>query len=127
MQKSLLFEDETYSLSQNYFWALQSLRIMNECISSMIASWTMHDKNTILSTIGESQSDTDAQLHSSSNGSGAPPTPRSTAQSILADIDQQMGKLADMIKDNNAKQEEIKSLRDGVCMSNFSLAMNRSD
>ena len=122
MQKSLLFEDETYSLSQNYFWALQSLRIMNECISSMIASWTMHDKNTILSTIGESQSDTDAQLHSSSNGSGANLAPRSTAQSMLADIEQQMGKLAHMIKYNNSKQEEIKSLRDGVCTRSCFLA-----
>ena len=39
---------------------------------------------------------------------------RSQAHIALESIEQQMTTLAEMIEDNKAKQEEIKSLRDGV-------------
>ena len=38
----------------------------------------------------------------------------STSKQYLDHIELQMRQLEDMIKDNNAKQEEIRALRDGV-------------
>jgi hypothetical protein len=39
----------------------------------------------------------------------------------IAEIDSQMEQLGEMIKANNAKQEEIRALRDGVSIANPSL------
>ena len=39
----------------------------------------------------------------------------------IAEIDSQMEQLGEMIKANNAKQEEIRALRDGVSINNPSL------
>jgi len=40
--------------------------------------------------------------------------PGKKVRSYLAEIESQMDQLAEMIKTNNAKQEEIRALRDGV-------------
>ncbi|KAL4890130.1 hypothetical protein BDV59DRAFT_204722 [Aspergillus ambiguus] len=41
LRDSMLFEDEAFSKSRTYFWALQSLRILNDCITSIISSWQL--------------------------------------------------------------------------------------
>jgi hypothetical protein len=91
-----LFEDSSYTNSRTHFWALQSLRIINECIKSLIIEWEMHDKSALLSLLPPENSN----------------ERRSTV--FIAKIEGQMAKLAEMIKTNNAKQEDIRALRDGV-------------
>ena len=52
--------------------------------------------------------------YTSSSAGGVDMARRSQAYIALESIEQQMTTLAEMIEDNKAKQEEIKSLRDGV-------------
>ena len=100
MRDTLLFEDQSYSNSKTLFWALQSLRIVNECLDSLITAWELHDKSSILDLLlDDAAGDVD-------NG------PQKC--SYVDKIERQMEQLRLMIKKNNAWQEDIRTLRDGV-------------
>lgn len=102
-----MFEDQLYTNSRTYFWALQSLRVINECITSLVTAWNMYDKMSLLDLLPD-------DVAGSSN-------PDKKACPYVAEIDSQMEQLGEMIKANNAKQEEIRALRDGVSITNLSL------
>jgi glutaredoxin 2 len=94
----VLFEDESYTNSRTYFWALQSLRIVNDCINSIITAWEMSNTSHILRTGQTEREQTDLDV----------------TKSYLAAIESQIEQLKELIKENSAKQEEIIALRDGV-------------
>jgi len=78
-----------------YFWALQSLRTVNECIASIISTWQDYDKFSLMPA--HSRLDTDAQINS-----------------YIWKINRQIQKLIELKSTNNKRQEDIRSLRDGV-------------
>jgi hypothetical protein len=100
---SLIFEDTSYSNSKTYFWALQSLRTVNDCIISLLAAWDSFD-NFLLSDFlsGLDEVDHTQQELKGSNGS------------CLLHIKEEVVKLKELQTANLARQEEIESLRDGV-------------
>ena len=101
-RESLLFENSTYTNSRTYFWALQSLRIINDNIRSLTKVWTLHDNSEIVpqdGTIGESAE---------------------RIKGSVAQINCQMEQFQDMIKTNNTSEEEIQALPDGVTSMFFS-------
>ncbi|KAF2473048.1 uncharacterized protein BDR25DRAFT_352524 [Lindgomyces ingoldianus] len=105
---SLLFEDEGYTNPRTYFWALQSLRAVNDCISSLISAWDIYDKSSLLDLCQGEFSLPDYNP-TDSNTDNSAKMPRL----YLQQIEKQMSKLKELQATNIAKQEEIKSLRDG--------------
>jgi hypothetical protein len=103
----VLFEDESYTNSRTYFWALQSLRIINDCINSILSAWEISDTSRIL------RAEQDAIRLSCKSPDDDTGGQKSIA-SCLAAIESQMEQLKDLIKENGVKQEEIIALRDGV-------------
>jgi transposase InsO family protein len=77
---------------------LQSLRIVNDCINSIITAWEMSNTSHILRAGQIEREQTDLGV----------------TKSYLAAIESQMEQLKELIKENSAKQEEIIALRDGV-------------
>ncbi|EMD86036.1 hypothetical protein COCC4DRAFT_63997 [Bipolaris maydis ATCC 48331] len=111
MQKSLAFENESLSNSQTYFWALQSLRLINECITWIIREWDMYDKESLLDLLNTGGG---GISHTYANSDGEAAAARTASVPYLDDIQEQMTQFAGMIKDNNAKLVEIRALRDGL-------------
>jgi hypothetical protein len=87
-QESLLFEDQSNTYTKTLSWALQSLRIVNVCITLLISAWDMYNKSSVLDISRDSSGE-------------------SISKQYLDHIELQMRQLEEMIKDNNAKQEEI--------------------
>ena len=103
----MLFEDESYTNSRTYFWALQSLRIINDCINSILTAWEISNTSRILRA---EQDVIRLSYKSPDDDTGK----RKAIISSLTAIESQMQQLKDLIKENGAKQEEIIALRDGV-------------
>lgn len=75
---------------------------MNDTIRSIINAWMLYDKSGILppkESIPEGST-----LHESHR----------RMEQLIADIDSHMEQFQEMTKTNNASQEEIRALRDGV-------------
>ncbi len=105
----MLFEDESYTNLRTYFWALQSLRIINDCIKSILTAWEISNTSQIL------RAEQDAirlSCKSPDDGPGGEKAIKS-----LAAIEIQTQQLKDLIKENDVKQEDIIALRDGVRIS----------
>ncbi|KAI9776734.1 MAG: hypothetical protein M1839_009378 [Geoglossum umbratile] len=102
---ALLFEDTSYNTSRTYFWALQSLRIMNDTINSIINAWRLYDKPGIL---------TPDQMLELKQDTATPLKAPSTVVALLRDVERQIEQLGEMVRTNNTRQEEIRALRDGL-------------
>jgi hypothetical protein len=93
---------------------------VNDCIASLISAWKIYDKSSLLDLIRSSEEldrrGTASELDTPASGAG-PRESTGDASSYLQQIEKQMEQLAEMIKANNAKQEEIRSLRDGVSLA----------
>jgi hypothetical protein len=113
-RESLLFEDQSYTKSRTYFWALQSLGAINDCVTSLISAWDIYDQSSLLRLFEKTEASLGVALESHSTRDGSPSESTGEYKICLSEIQQQMEKLQDLFKTNNAKQEEIKSLRDGL-------------
>ncbi len=116
LKEAPLFEDSSYTNSRTYFWSLQSLRILNRAISSLISAWEHYENPGILDVLQVMEE----KRRTISND--ALPDPTKRAVTYLSDIKRQIELLKKMIETNNAKQDEILALRDGV--STFQLLSN---
>lgn len=114
----MLFEDEGYTNSRTYFWALQSLRIVNECINSLITAWEMSNTSHILCG-GQAETQETSTESRAQEGEIAR---MDKVKFYLAAIEGQMKKLKELVQENERRQEEIIALRDGVSAAlSFSL------
>ncbi|EUC42382.1 hypothetical protein COCMIDRAFT_8028 [Bipolaris oryzae ATCC 44560] len=111
VRESLLFENKDFSNSQTYFWALHSLRLVSECIASIIRSWDLYNKESFLNLLNTGD---DGISHTSPSSDGEAAATGAASVPCLDEIQKQMTQLAGMIKDNNAQQEDIRALRDGL-------------
>ncbi|KAF2446871.1 hypothetical protein P171DRAFT_519221 [Karstenula rhodostoma CBS 690.94] len=101
---SLIFEDASYSNSKTYFWALQSLRTVNDSISHLIAAWESFETCNLSDFLnGQNEKDSIAQQQPAGNNI-----------SFLEHINEEIVKLKKVQTLNLERQEEIESLRDGL-------------
>ena len=77
----------------------------------------MYNKSPILDILQRPEETQIQQLRTASGNAAARSEPEGSASSALAEIERQLMLLADMVKVNNAKQEEIRALRDGVSVA----------
>ena len=110
MKEAPLFEDSSFTNSRTYFWSLQSLRTLNRSISSLISAWEYYEDPGILDVL---QGAVEKQRTIPND---ALPDPTKRAKTYLSDIKRQIELLKKMIEENNAKQDEILALRDGVSL-----------
>lgn len=110
LEEAPLFEDSSYTNSRTYFWGLQSLRTLNRAISSLISAWEYYENPGILDFLPL----TEEERRTTSNE--AFPDHIKRSMNYLSDIKRQMELLKSMIESNNAKQDEILALRDGVSL-----------
>lgn len=108
---SLLFDDSNYSNSKTYFWALQSLKAVNDCIDSFFTTWKDFEHLSL------------AKFWKGQDEGGQEDTPKGKNISYLKHIKEEIIDLEHLRASNLARQEEIKSLRDGVNI-HCSWAMN---
>ena len=111
LKEAPLFEDSSYTNSRTCFWGLQSLRTLNRAISSLISAWEYYENPGILNLLQV----TEVERRTTSNDASRDPMKRS--MSYLSDIKRQTELLKSIIDSNNAKQDEILALRDGVSLS----------
>lgn len=117
----LLFEDDKYTYSRRYFWAFQTLAIMNDNIQEMIAAyretftddvWTGKHK-----TIWPGAEDTSARYSHW----------RRRMENLRKDLEQEVLQLEAILRSNEKEQKEIKALRDQVRRSSiFALTLSTS-
>src|SRR4051794_7790486 len=105
----MLFEDESYTNTRMYFWALQSLRTVNDCIASMISAWNNYQWSSLTELFRRSEEQARSGTESNqASEQGSTSVEADLAQSVSAyldQIDEEIEKLAELIKVNNAKQE----------------------
>jgi hypothetical protein len=77
----------------------------------------MYKNISILNILQELEGVVSTQPSSHSENLQASPERMTLSGNYLAEIEQQIDKFATMVKINNSKQEEIRSLRDGVRMN----------
>ena len=92
MRQRILFEDQNFSNSKRYFWALQCLRLFAEHIEGTLRS---------IPNIFVSIRIADSSLED-----------HKIMNSLLEEMQTYFGELRDRIEH---KRQEIQSLRDGVC------------
>ncbi|KAL8834747.1 MAG: hypothetical protein Q9170_003624 [Blastenia crenularia] len=104
----LLFEDEEFTFSRRYFWAHQSLGIMNEDIQEMIQSY--HKVFTESVWEGSSKLIWPGDESVSSRYANW----RKRMKALRADIEVELHKLQNIANMNTEKMTEIKGLRDNL-------------
>lgn len=109
VREDLLFENSSYSNSRTYFWAIQSLRIINECLESIRTAY--HGSGT---TDWISESILDRPLEPYPTVYVGRSDYQQHISSLLDDVETQMGAIEQDIQDNEKRQVEIIALRDGV-------------
>lgn len=105
----LIFDDENYTKSKLYFWAYQSLEMVQSELLMIIRRWRNYGPTINLSPSGAFRPVDDDRF--------AKYTER--IEKLLKDMSDCMGNFQDLIEDCKAKQREIAALRDGVRGSVF--------
>jgi len=105
IRDQLLFEDDEFTYSRRYFWAYQSLAIMNEDIKEMVFAY----KTTFTENVWNG---TNRILWPGDESSARHIHWRKRMQMIRRDIEKELKGLEDIDRLNNEKMKEIKGLRD---------------
>ncbi|KAI9725128.1 MAG: hypothetical protein M1828_003470 [Chrysothrix sp. TS-e1954] len=120
VRDKLLFEDKHFTYSRRYFWAYQSLGIMNQDIHQMVTSFretfkehVWNGSNKIIWPGEETVSSRHAQW-------------RRRMANIRKDLDGEMERLLDIQRMNEDKIKEIKGLRDNLFSGTSVLESRRS-
>ncbi|KAF5861215.1 hypothetical protein ETB97_000470 [Aspergillus alliaceus] len=101
IRDDLLFEDSTFSLSKNYFWALKTIEILNGSIESLLERWQAYKQFPLLRHDSESQGAAEADDFMSS-------LPEELHQAVHL-IEEEMEKFREMIKLNERRRNEIRT------------------
>ncbi|KAI4161609.1 MAG: hypothetical protein LQ342_004750 [Letrouitia transgressa] len=116
----LLFEDDDFTFSRRYFWAHQSLGIMNEDIQEMVLSY----KNCFTDPVWDGSSKLIWPGDESASSRYA--NWRKRMKVIRVDIEEEIRGLERIAEMNNEKMKEIKNLRDNLFSGTSVLESRRS-
>ncbi|KAI4242519.1 MAG: hypothetical protein LQ352_007220 [Teloschistes flavicans] len=116
----LLFEDDEFTYSRRYFWAHQSLGIMNEDIQEMVLAY----RSVFTDHIWDGSSKIIWPGDESVSSRYA--TWRKRMKSLRADIESELHGLEKIAVMNQKKMEEIKGLRDNLFSGTSVLESRRS-
>ena len=108
IRDKLLFEDDEYSMSRRYFWAHQTLGIMNESIKAMIDAYD----DELTEDVWEGKHKTVWPLldaHSERNDYF-----RKRMAGIRQEFEAVIQQLKDLITENNGRRREINGLREDL-------------
>ena len=103
----LLFEDDEFTMSRRYFWAYQSLAVLNEDIKEMINAYRTNFKESIWT--GQSR-----VIWPGDENSPRYANFLKRMESIRQDIEREIRGLEKIDHDNDEKMKEIKALRENL-------------
>lgn len=107
IRDKLLFEDDEYTHSRRYFWAYQSLAIMNKDIQEMIFAY----KSTFTESVWNG---TNRIIWPGDDNSARHIHWRKRMEHIKKDIEKELKGLEEIDRLNDEKMKEIKGLRDNL-------------
>ena len=116
----LLFEDEEFTFSRRYFWAHQSLGIMNENIQEILLQYRENFTDHVWD--GSSKVTWPGDESVSSRYANW----RKRMKGLRADIENELHHLEKIMQMNNEKMAEIKGLRDNLFSGTSVLESRRS-
>ena len=119
IRDKLLFEDDEFTYSRRYFWAYQSLAIMNEDIKEMIFAY----KSTFTANVWDG---TNKIIWPGDDNSARHVHWRKRMESIRKDIEKELKGLEEIDRLNDEKMKEIKGLRDNLFSGTSVLESRRS-
>ncbi|KAL8821852.1 MAG: hypothetical protein Q9191_007227 [Dirinaria sp. TL-2023a] len=120
VRNRLLFEDDEFTNSQRYFWAHQTLGVMNEDIQEMIAAYRHCFKERVWN--GTDKIVWPGDENSSSRFANW----RKRMRRLRQDIEYELHQLEKIIHLNEVKMTEIKNLRDDLFSGTSVLESRRS-
>lgn len=120
VRNRLLFEDDEFTNSQRYFWAHQTLGVMNEDIQEMVAAYRHCFKDRVWN--GTDKIIWPGDENSSSRFANW----RKRMRRMRQDIEYELHQLEKLIHKNEVKMTEIKSLRDDLFSGTSVLESRRS-
>ena len=120
VRNRLLFEDDEFTNSQRYFWAHQTLGVMNEDIQEMVAAYRHCFKERVWN--GTDKIIWPGDENSSSRFANW----RKRMRRLRQDIEYELHQLEKIINKNEVKMTEIKSLRDDLFSGTSVLESRRS-
>ncbi|KAL9609625.1 MAG: hypothetical protein Q9167_005626 [Letrouitia subvulpina] len=120
VRDKLLFEDDDFTFSRRYFWAHQSLGIMNEDIQEMVTSY----KNCFTDPVWDGSSKIIWPGDETTSSRYA--NWRKRMKGIRLDIEEEIQGLERIAVMNNEKMKEIKNLRDNLFSGTSVLESRRS-
>ncbi|KAF2807142.1 uncharacterized protein BDZ99DRAFT_573034 [Mytilinidion resinicola] len=102
--EKLLFDDEKYTKSKLYFWAYQSLEMIQSTLKEIIERWEIYCSHTDLFDFRkEAQPSSEKATHYAAR-----------IEQVSNRMDDLIKKFRGLIKDCKSKQKEIAALRDGL-------------
>ena len=119
IRDKLLFEDDEFTYSRRYFWAYQSLAIMNEDIKEMIFAY----KSTFTETVWDG---TNRIIWPGEETSARHVHWRKRMAMIRKEIEKELKGLEEIDRLNDEKMKEIKGLRDNLFSGTSVLESRRS-
>ena len=119
LRDKLLFEDDEFTYSRRYFWAYQSLAIMNEDIKEMIIAY----KSTFTESVWNG---TNRIIWPGDENSARHVHWRKRMALIRKDIEKELKGLEEIDRLNDEKMKEIKGLRDNLFSGTSVLESRRS-
>lgn len=119
IRDKLLFEDDEFTYSRRYFWAYQSLAIMNEDIKEMIHTY----KSTFTESVWNGSN---RIIWPGDENSARHVHWRKRMELIRKDINHELRGLEDIDRLNDEKMKEIKGLRDNLFSGTSVLESRRS-
>lgn len=119
IRDKLLFEDDEFTYSRRYFWAYQSLAIMNEDIKEMLIAY----KTTFTESVWTG---THKFIWPGDENSARHIHWRKRMELIRKDIERELRGLEEIDKLNDEKMKEIKGLRDNLFSGTSVLESRRS-
>lgn len=106
LRDKLLFEDPSFTYSRRYFWAYQTLGIMNQGIKAMIAAY----RNSFTDDVWEGQNKFIWPILDSDS-------PKSMyfkkkMRKVREEFEKEIRGLEDVLEENDERRKEIRTLRD---------------
>jgi hypothetical protein len=98
----LIFDDENYTKSKLYFWAYQSLELIQQQVTTIIRRWAQYRSHVDLNHPGRTARKRKATAYNA------------RLEELFNDMDLCIEDFREFVKDCKAKQHEIAALRDGV-------------
>ncbi|KAF2492963.1 hypothetical protein BU16DRAFT_564265 [Lophium mytilinum] len=101
--EELLFDDENYTKSELYFWAHQSLEMIQGTLKEIIEQWDMYSSNTDLFDFRKESQRSEKAKHYAAR-----------MEQVSKGMEDLIKKFRGLIEDCKSKQKAIAALRDGL-------------